>query len=145
MKTTDLEKLLDSCFTAKRIIETLPELPKGMKPRHVHVLHAIYELQDLTEGCRVSDVSKKLNITMPSITKLVQELDEKKLLKKFIRPRDKRVTLLKLTEEGKLCVKKYVIEFHKEWSSNLQDISSEEIEHVIEIIKKLGNTMPGVK
>ena len=105
MKTTDLEKLLDSCFTAKRIIETLPELPKGMKPRHVHVLHAIYELQDLTEGCRVSDVSKKLNITMPSITKLVQELDEKKLLKKFIRPGDKRVTLLKLTEEGKLCKK----------------------------------------
>ena len=44
MDTEHLKKLLDTCFLAKKVIETLPELPKGMKPRHIHVLEAIYEI-----------------------------------------------------------------------------------------------------
>ena len=75
MNTTSLKQLLDTCFTAKRIVETLPELPKGIKPRHIHVLDAIQDIQKQQGMCRVSDVSTKLNITMPSITKLVQELE----------------------------------------------------------------------
>ncbi len=38
MDTMHLKKLLDACFTAKHVIETMPELPTGMKPRHIHVL-----------------------------------------------------------------------------------------------------------
>ena len=48
MTTTALKQLLDSCFVAKRVIETLPELPPGMKPRHIHVLDAVHTLQEQT-------------------------------------------------------------------------------------------------
>ena len=33
--------LLDACFTAKRITETMLELPKGLKSRHIHVIDYI--------------------------------------------------------------------------------------------------------
>ena len=75
MDTTSLKQLLDACFTAKHIVETLPQLPKGMKPRHIHVLDSVSRVCTEQGECRVSDVSTRLNITMPSITKLVQELE----------------------------------------------------------------------
>lgn len=37
----DVRDLIDVCWMAKRITEALPELPKNMKPRHVHVIDAI--------------------------------------------------------------------------------------------------------
>ena len=73
MNRESLKHLLDACFTAKRIVETLPELPSGMKPRHIHVLDAVWEIQNEQGICRVSDVNTRLGITMPSVTKLVQE------------------------------------------------------------------------
>lgn len=137
-----VELLLDSCFEAKRITDTLPKLPKGMKPRHNYVLHAVYELQDNAVGCRVSNVSKKLGTTMPSITKLVNELADKKLIEKYQDQTDGRVILLKLTDMGYRYVKKYVLDFHSTWAENMQDLSPDQITQTVEIIRKFKEAMP---
>lgn len=145
MNTTELKQLIDACFLAKRIVETLPELPSGMKPRHIHVLDAIYETNQKQEECRVSDVCRRLNITMPSITKLIQELENRGLVKKYHHPQDKRVILLNLTDEGLSCVKRHVLDFHGRWARELQDIDSQQVADTISLIKKLQNTMPGIE
>ena len=41
MTQEKLKQFLDACFDAKRLIEKLPDLPDGMKPRQVHVLDAV--------------------------------------------------------------------------------------------------------
>lgn len=143
MDTTSLKRLLDACFVAKHVVETLPELPKGMKPRHIHVLDAVDEIQNQQGHCRVSDVSTRLNITMPSITKLIQELERRGLLSKQTAEEDKRVILLELTGEGRECVRRHVLEFHSAWVEQLGDISDEEAMEAIRIIRRLHETMPG--
>ena len=145
MNTTELKQLLDACFTAKRIVETLPELPDHMKPRHIHVLDAIYETKQKQEICQVSDVCHRLNITMPSITKLIQELETRGLVEKYHHPQDKRVTLLNLTEEGLTCVRRHVLDFHSRWAEKLQDIDRRQVEETIAVIEKLRHTMPGIE
>ncbi len=70
MKVASLKGLLDACFLAKRIVDTLPELPQHMKPRHIHVLNVVRETQQQRGVCRVSDVSDSLSITMPSVTRI---------------------------------------------------------------------------
>lgn len=145
MNRTSLKRLLDACFVAKHVIETLPELPKGMKPRHIHVLDAVSEIQMQQGYCRVSDVSTRLNITMPSITKLIQELEKRELLVKQTAKEDKRVILLSLTDEGRECVKRHVLEFHGAWAEALGDISDEEIMDAVMVIHRLSDTMPGRK
>lgn len=142
MDTKNLKSLLDACFTAKHVIETLPELPKGMKPRHIHVLDRIGIVCEEQGECRVSDVSQGLNITMPSITRLVQELETMHLIEKYPAGEDKRVALLKLTEEGEACVQRYVYDFHSRWAQNLSDISNEEVQNAIRLIERLNQTMP---
>ena len=101
MTQEKLKQFLDACFDAKRLIEKLPDLPDGMKPRQVHVLDAVNEIQKKQGFCRVSDISSYMNTTLPSITKLVQELEERNLLVKQADEKDKRVINLTLTEEGK--------------------------------------------
>lgn len=143
MNTENLKLLLDSCFLAKRIVETLPELPHGMKPRHIHVLDAIGTIQDTQVSCRVSDVSTALNITMPSITKLIQELTALKLVEKYSDECDKRAALLRLTEQGQLCVKHHVTDFHRKWAEALNEIPDETAYEIAEVMEKLWQTMPG--
>lgn len=142
MTTTALKNLLDSCFVAKRVIETLPELPPGMKPRHIHVLEAIHTLQEQNGSCRVSDVSARLNVTLPSVTKLVQELENRKLLEKRTDPEDGRVILLSLTPDGHACFARYVQNMHANWSAALSDISDEQVEETVHILNRLLETIP---
>lgn len=142
MNITNLKHLLDACFLAKRIVETLPELPENMKPRHIHVLDAIGEIQAKQGVCRVSDVSNRLNITTPSVTRLIQELESLGMLEKYPALEDRRITLLDTTDAGKECVARYVLEFHSAWAKEL-DITDEQAEEVIHVIEELWRTMPG--
>lgn len=45
MTQEKLKQFLDACYDAKRLVEHLPDLPDGMKPRQVHVLDAVNEIQ----------------------------------------------------------------------------------------------------
>lgn len=145
MDRKHLKQLLDTCYVAKRITETLPMLPPHMKPRHIHVLDAVYELQEQdgrARGCRVSDVSGHLGITTPSVTKLVGELETMGLLEKYSDAADGRVTLLRLTEAGADCVRRHVLELHERWAERLGDISNEQADEAERIIRRLRATMP---
>lgn len=143
MDNRHLKLLLDSCFTARQIVETLPEIPKGMKPRHMHVLEAVRTVSYEKGCCRVSDISSELNVTTPSISKLICELEEMGMLKKFADKNDKRVTCIVLTTEGKTCVKKYVTDFHEKWAGNLRDITNQQAEQTALTISRLMESMPG--
>lgn len=143
MKTEDLKRLLDVCYVARRVVETLPELPKGMKPRHIHVLDAVYELQRGQGVCRVSDVSARLNITTPSVTKLIQELEQRALLEKYTDEGDKRVVLLGLTQDGMACVKRYVLDLHQEWAEKMGELTFAQVDETVFMIEHLYETMPG--
>ena len=44
MEINDVKFFLDSCHAAKRITELMPKLPKGLTPRHIHVIDAIWQI-----------------------------------------------------------------------------------------------------
>ena len=134
MTQEKLKQFLDACFDAKRLIEKLPDLPDGMKPRQVHVLDAVNEIQKKQGFCRVSD-----------ITKLVQELEERNLLVKQADEKDKRVINLTLTEEGKEFVELRVTHFHGEWASRLPDLDDAVVDEFVHAITRMQETMPGIK
>lgn len=145
MNIDKFKELIDSCFIAKKITETMEELPKGFKPRHIHVIDSIYQLSKKNSDVRISDVSSKLNVTTPSITKLINELEEKSVVEKYTISDDKRVILVKLTELGMKYHQYYVTDYHTLWVGNLDDISEEDVDRAVYIINKLMDTMPKMK
>lgn len=142
MTSKKLKELLDTCFTAKRITESMADLPEGMKPRHIHVINAVYELAADGSDVRVSDVSHRLNITMPSVTKLIQELVQKGALCKQSDSDDKRSTLIHLTEKGLDLEEQYVIQYHTAWAERMSEFTEQQVETTISVINALRETMP---
>ncbi|MCI6061029.1 MAG: MarR family winged helix-turn-helix transcriptional regulator [Dorea sp.] len=145
MDRNHLKRLLDSCYTGKRIVETLPDLPSRMKPGHIHVMETIYEILEQKGTCRVGEVSAGMGITTPSITRLIKELELLKMVEKYADPLDKRVALVRLTKGGQECVQIYVLELHSRWAEAMGDITEEQVDMVCEIIERLRDTMPGKK
>lgn len=139
---TEIRLLVDACFVAKRIIESMQELPHGMKPRHIHVIECIFSLGAHSAQVRVSDVSARLGITMPSITKLIQELEEMSVLLKRAEHSDKRVSLLTLTELGLRYYDQYVEQYHTDWARNLDNVTAEQARTAIAVIESLKKSMP---
>ena len=140
MTQEKLKQFLDACFDAKRLIEKLPDLPDGMKPRQVHVLDAVNEIQKKQGFYGVSRTTVR-NV----ITKLVQELEERNLLVKQADEKDKRVINLTLTEEGKEFVELRVTHFHGEWASRLPDLDDAVVDEFVHAITRMQETMPGIK
>lgn len=66
--------ILEALWLAKKALECMPELPKDMKPSHIRVLDVIYKKYNQNGSVRVTDVSMAMQITKPSITKLINEL-----------------------------------------------------------------------
>ena len=87
-------------------------------------------------------MSARLNVTLPSVTKLVQELENRNLLEKRADSQDGRVILLRLTPDGYACFCRYVQDMHANWSAALSDISDEQAAEAVHILNRLLETMP---
>lgn len=127
IRIEEIKKFLDACQKAKRITEMMPELPKGMTPRHVHVIDAIYQLEQMGETVKVSDVSEYLNVTRPSITKMIRELEELGAVAKTADTADRRVVWLKLTKLGHSYYDTYIQRYFTWIGRQLEGMEPEEL------------------
>ena len=116
----ELKRFIDACGAARRIVETMPELPKGIKPRHIHVIDAVVLTGEKKGKVQVSDISRHLNVTMPSVTRLVSELEERAVLEKYADAEDGRNVLLKLTPLGESYYRRYVRSTIRSWEYGLK-------------------------
>ena len=132
-----IKNIIDSCFLAKQITEMLPPLPVGMKPRHIHVIDAVCSLRSSQPSVKVTDISKFMNITTPSVTKLIKELCDLKALEKKIDSVDKRVTLIELTPLGELYYQKHVVDFQNKLLQSFKDIDETDCLCLVMTIKKI--------
>ena len=139
-----MQKLLDACHLGKKIVETLPELPTGLRPKHVRVLEVIGRLNGEGMICRVSEVCQSLKITMPSVTRMIQEIERLGMINKCVDERDKRVSHLVLTDLGKECVEYYITNLQKNWGARLDQagVSREDVYQMLDTMEKLWATMP---
>lgn len=135
LPVNEVRSLLDVCWKAKAITELMPALPKGLKPRYVHVIDAVWHINE-TNGqeigtARVSDVSAFLGVTTPSVTKLVGEMVELDLVVKHMDAADRRAVTLTLTERGLDIRRVYVEEYHAHLSQLLGGLTVEQCETTV--------------
>ena len=128
LPVNEVRSLLDVCWKAKTITELMPALPKGMKPRYVHVIDAVWHINEPngqdTGTARVGDVSAFLGVTTPSITKLVGEMADLGLVVKHADAADRRAVTLTLTERG-------LEEYHAHLSQLLGGLTSDQCETTV--------------
>lgn len=136
-----IKRLMDACYEGKRARDLLPPLPAGVLPSYIQYLDAIQRLEQEGVRVKVSDISGKLNLPRPGVTRTVKEMETKGYLKKLASAEDGRVTYLSLTEEGKALSEKYDAQYFRSLLPYLEDISDADAETTIRIIETLYRVM----
>lgn len=145
MQRDKIKKVMDACYLAKRVRDLLPKLPNGVTSTHIHYLDTIRELELKTTNVKVSDISDKLGLPRPGVTKITKDMEKLGLVEKKAAKTDGRVVFIKITASGKDLVDKYVDRYFGELSAELDDISDADADNMIETIEKLYEVMKGRK
>ena len=138
MKKETIDGFLTACRDAQRIVDMLPPLPYGLTRRESYVVDAICELEGEGRSVRVSDVSERLHVTRPSITKTISKLEEEGLVEKRGLSGDGRVVLVNLTDKGRSFHESYVDELFAYVGSLVEgDVSEENLETTASTIERV--------
>ena len=141
MTNEKIKRMLDACYQAKRIRDMLPPLPKGVTSSHIQYLDMIETLQAQGIQVKISDISDKLGLPRPGITRTVKEMEQKGYLKKITSSEDARVTYLTLTDSGKQLSQKYNQQCFEILSSYMADIPESDIQCTIRTIEHFYDIM----
>ena len=145
MQRDKIKKVMDACYLAKRVRDLLPKLPNGVTSTRIHYLDTIRKLELKTANVKVSDISDELGLPRPGVTKITKDMEKLGLVEKKAAKTDGRVVFIKSTVSGKDLVDKYVDQYFGELSAELDDISDEDADNMIETIEKLYEVMKGRK
>lgn len=137
MTTTQIKKLLDTCYVAGRVRGLLPPLPQGVLPSYIQYLDVIHTLSQRGEPVRVSDVSDALDLPRPGVTRTVKEMEAKGYLAKTASAEDRRVTYLSLTEAGQQLYAQYDTEYFRALLPALAGVSDADAACTIRTIETL--------
>ena len=136
-----ISDLVDMFFEAKKIVEYLPTLPGTLRKSQFQVLQMIEKLKVTQEEVKVTDISKRLKISSPNITKLVNELQEMNMVTKCPSLKDKRIVQVDLTERGKETLTHYVMNYHQHLDQLIEKVGAERCQLTIETMKEISKEM----
>src|SRR5207302_8223917 len=78
----------------------------GCKPSEIRVLFCIkHKANHDTRAMNVSEISKQLHVTSPTVTQLLNSLEANELLERSIDPTDQRSIDVRLTEKGEMIIR----------------------------------------
>ena len=86
---------------------------------------------------KVSEVSKLLNVTSPTITQLVKGLEARGLVERHIDLTDRRVVWLRLTEEGEAITDKAVKAFLASMSEVVEYLGEEKSNQLVDLLSQV--------
>lgn len=135
------EDYIGACMYAKRTVQFLPEPPPELKRRHIYLIKICYDLSSKSDEVRISDVAEAINITLPSITRDINILEQKGYVIKEENSNDKRVINIRLSQKGLAIYQTLIYDFHKRNTELLKDIPENDIDTTIKTIYKVFKLM----
>lgn len=136
MNERKAKDVIDAFEKVEKITQSRPPLPDGLLPSYLKLIDLTYQLSK--EGnVKVSDLSNKMNQTMPSITRSLKAMEEMKLIKKVISSSDKRVVYISLTNKGSDIYNTYVKTYYSALSKRLSKYSDSDINQMIDLINEI--------
>lgn len=130
-----LDAVMDSLVVAKNAYEALPPLPAGIKPVYHRVLNFLYRYKD--QEIRVSDLSEALEMQLPNMTKLMNEMIDAGLVQKVRSNQDKRVVFIQMSEDGTRYFKDHVLVYREQLQKEFEEFNEEDCYTVIKMINEI--------
>ncbi|MGE4320785.1 MAG: MarR family winged helix-turn-helix transcriptional regulator [Acholeplasmataceae bacterium] len=92
---------------------------------------------DLSEKVMITDIAKRLKVTLPAVTHKVNELVEKNYIEKIPSEKDLRVVYIKLTNDGKTYVESIRDEYYRPIEILANHLGPEDTDTFIRLLDKV--------
>ncbi|MBP1988719.1 MarR family winged helix-turn-helix transcriptional regulator [Paenibacillus eucommiae] len=135
---SSLEKKLTETFELFLRADWRKKQTTSIRPSEVRVLLCVKNLSDQTDdGVSISDISKRLAVTSPTVTQMVKQLIKFGYVESFNDPKDKRITLLRMTESGKALAQKALERYKILFSGLVEKLGEEQSETLIDLLNQV--------
>lgn len=84
-----------------------------------------------------SEIARRLNQDSGAMTRVIDELERRRLVRRARSTRDRRVVHLELTREGKAVAKAMIPRVVASWNRTLEEFSSAEVNTLIKSLQRL--------
>jgi DNA-binding MarR family transcriptional regulator len=110
----------------------------GCKPSEVRVLFCVKRgIMPGASEIKVSEISKLLHVTSPSVTQLLKGLEANGLIERRIDPVDRRSVGVRLTERGEEVTRQAIEGLTRSLQGLIEYLGEEESNQLIELLSKV--------
>jgi len=137
INTKLMDAVMDSLFLAKKAYEALPPLPPGIKPIYHRVLNMLYQYKEEGKEIRVSELSVALDMQLPNMTKLINEMNDAGLVQKVRSKQDKRAVFIQISEDGIQYFKDFVLVYRRKLQKEFEEFDEQDCYTMIRMINEI--------
>ncbi|WAM35025.1 MarR family winged helix-turn-helix transcriptional regulator [Caldicellulosiruptor morganii] len=105
----------------------------GLGPRYMHILHLIDDFGPMS----ISEISKRLSVSAPNMTPLIERLISEGYVIKNSQENDRRISIIQLTPKGRELVLLHTNWLNQNLKKRLERLSHDEIEELWYVLKRL--------
>lgn len=132
-----MDAVMDSLFVAKKAYEALPPLPPWIKPIYHRVLNLLYQYKEQEKEIRVSELSIALEMQLPNMTKLINEMTNAGLVQKVRSSQDKRAVFIQISEKGIDYFTNYVLVYRRRLQKEFEEFDEQDCYTMIKMINAI--------
>lgn len=127
-------------FNAAITAQTEELRPLGLSPSAFNVLMALHNTDGHTlEPC---EIAQRLLISRPSVTGLLDTLENKQLLSRGPHPDDRRRVLVTLTKRGRSLLESHFATHYREQNELFGDLSADEKSALVSLLRRVRGAVP---
>lgn len=113
----------------------------GVSQSRLELLTLLYQVNEISQ----SDLQKKVNIDGAAITRHVKQLETKRMVSRRRKPEDNRITLVKLSNQGRERIESYKKEKERFMEEMLVNISTEERNVLLHLLSQMKKNIENIK
>lgn len=145
MKIDQLTEVAENIFSLKHLFYKAFGKPlifhTRITPLAFHILLQLKDKQTLS----MTELSRKLGISKPNVTVLVDKLIEKKLTERIHDTRDRRIVMIKLTKKGYDFIDTSKKTYHGQITNKLLMLPEKDLKQFADALLIVRNTLAALK
>ncbi|MFD0771967.1 MarR family transcriptional regulator [Bacillus sp. CGMCC 1.60114] len=134
-------EILYKLQSLNKVIGTKFEACTGISQSRLELLALLYQIDEISQ----SDLQKKVNIDGAAITRHVKQLEAKGIVLRRKKPEDNRITLVRLSEQGREQIESSKKEKERFMKEMLVNVSVEERNVLIYILSQMQKNVEKIK
>ncbi len=134
-------EILYQLQSVNKVIGMKFEACTGISQSRLELLTLLYHADEISQ----SDLQKNVNIDSAAVTRHLKQLEAKGMVSRRRKPEDNRITLVRLTDQGRERIESSKKEKERFMQEMLANVSAEERSLLIDVLARMRDNINNIK